>query len=137
MHLKRVLPPDFPALQRFYKQAGYKGKASTRDENWVLVDDNEVICAAARIVLQAHERILRGVWVAADVQHQGIGSALLRQLSGGGHLAQCYTFPYQHLVSFYQRAGFAEVAATPHLMPLLQRYNRDGQKVALMRYMDS
>jgi|GEM_PF-859093 len=133
--LKQLQPDQFPALQRFYKQNGYKGKPGGKDQIWCLMDTEQQIVAAVRLCQQAGELILRGVWVDKQLRGKGLGAELLSQLAATGTLTECYCFPYVGLEGFYQQAGFEVVPTAPaQLNSLLERYNRKGEQVCLMHF---
>lgn len=137
MHLQSISAEQNPALFRqcvnFYKQQGYKGQVKLHDQLWVYKDADTMI-AAARIVKASGEKILRGVWVAANYRQQGVGKQFLTELKNTSALNDCYTFPYLELESFYASIGFDPVSEPPvHLDRLLSRYNRKTRQVLLMK----
>lgn len=95
--------------------------------------NNHDIVGVARLVPINSEWFLTGVHVDEPYRNAGIAGELINCLAK--QQSVIYSFPYQHLVTFYQRLGFELV--TPESLPceLAQRFNayvKQGREIVVM-----
>ncbi|MEH2121858.1 GNAT family N-acetyltransferase [Nostoc sp.] len=134
--ISQVKPHNTQAIKVFYSHCGYGGDLSTLEEDLILIAQlEEKIVGAVRLCPETRFFVLRGMQVLAPFQQQGIGTRLLQACTEQLVDQVCYCIPWQHLRSFYQQAGFQEVA--PVEVPDLLRKRFDnyisrGMNVVLM-----
>ncbi|ARU54962.1 GCN5-related N-acetyltransferase [Oleiphilus messinensis] len=138
--VERLAPIQFPLVNRFYKEAGHKGKARGDDVVFVL-KAHGIIRAAVRLCPVEGRLFLRGLWVMPEFQRQGLGSVLMQQvieqyLQG----RYCWCYPFAHLEVFYSQFGFKVVA--PESVPECiagpyTAYTRAGKAILIMIRDDS
>jgi GNAT superfamily N-acetyltransferase len=132
---RRALPPDYPRIEAAYATWGYGGGVSPDDELYL----GERGAALVAVVRKTHEDelvLLRGMYVAPELQRQGIGSRLLDVFVGDLEGRACYCVPYRHLRGFYARGGFAPVLAEDapeYLKRRRESYRERGLDVLIMR----
>jgi len=81
--------------------------------------------------------LLRSMCVAAELRQQRIGSKLLQHIQTDLEKIQCYSFPFEHLVAFYQGANFilCDAGTVPEaIADKFQRYINNGKKIKLMKH---
>ena len=126
---------DYPRIETAYAAWGYRGGVSPQDVVYVAERGRELLAAVRR----THEHgvvMLRGMYVATELQRQGIGAKLLDAFVNDLHGVACYCVPYAHLLSFYGRVGFASLADEPapnFLRDRLASYRARGLDVLVMR----
>nr|WP_242521695.1 GNAT family N-acetyltransferase [Motiliproteus sp. SC1-56] len=116
---------DYPALQRFYRGAGYRGRPGADERSLALREDG-AIRAALRLSPLDNGWWLRGFWVAPACRGQGLGSRLLAALPAHLDGRACYCFAYPEAQRFYQAGGFRPLtveALPPGLAQRLRRYH--------------
>ncbi|MEH2383891.1 MAG: GNAT family N-acetyltransferase [Nostoc sp.] len=127
-------PHNTEAIKVFYSQCGYGGGLS--EEDLILIAQlEEKIVGAVRLCPHAGFFVLRGMQVLAKFQQQGIGTQLLQVCTEQLVDQVCYCIPWQHLRSFYQQAGFQEVAPVGVPDVLRERFDNyisRGMNVVLM-----
>lgn len=125
----------FPLVNKFYKHCRYSAKAG-RDDIVFVVKNASGISTAVRLQLrQPGVYFLRSMCVAPEYRRQGLGSILLQGMESFLNPITCYCYPFDHLQSFYGRAGFSVVApehAEPYMLEAYQRYIAQGRKLLLM-----
>ena len=122
-------------VRAFYEQVGYGGGVSDADTALAACADERVV-GAVRLCEEHGVIVLRGMFVAADSQRQGVGSALLARCLPRLERGEAFCLPYDHLVGFYARAGFVPIPKTalpPFLVERLDGYRSTGQRVLGMR----
>ena len=137
-----------PLVNKFYKVNRGRARAKSSDKVWVMRERGELVAALRVVQLSGHE-FLTGVQVALAKQGQGIATSLLTQvfekLYGPDHSQQqeqvkvkpCYTFPYRHLVGFYERLGWQSIDSDDLPIPLQTRFARyvgQGRDICVMCY---
>ena len=80
--------------------------------------------------------VLRGMYVEAASQRQGVGGRLLEAAERQIGTRECWCVPFAHLKEFYSRIGFAECA--PDSVPgfldeRLREYRNSGHRVIIMK----
>jgi N-acetylglutamate synthase-like GNAT family acetyltransferase len=132
--ISQAKPHDTEDIKVFYSQCGYGGGLSEQD--LILVTHLEAkIVGVVRLCPDTGFFVLRGMQILAPFQRQGIGIKLLQACTEQLVDQVCYCIPWQHLQSFYQKAGFQEVS--PVGVPVLLRkrlndYISRGMNVILM-----
>jgi len=122
-------------VRAFYGQAGYGGGVSALD-TVLAASAGDRVLGAVRLCEEHGVIVLRGMFVAADAQRQGIGLALLAACLPWLDRGESFCLPYDHLVGFYSAAGFEPVPAEmlpPFLHARLTSYLEKGQRVLGMR----
>nr|WP_286198113.1 GNAT family N-acetyltransferase [Salinisphaera sp. G21_0] len=133
--VEELNPIAFPLINRFFKENGHKGKASSEERVWVARCAKGNIIAGLRASPKSDGYLLRSVQVASNAQRKGIGSFFLSEVLKNLNAVNCWCYPYVHLELFYQRAGFfsPEPDSVPSdiLAPYL-RYRQQGHTFLLM-----
>ncbi|MCP4597257.1 GNAT family N-acetyltransferase [Neptuniibacter sp.] len=130
-----------PALGRFYKRNGHKGKVQPNDICF-WTERDQAIVAAARLQPVAGERnslLLRGLWVDKALRRKGLGSELLQRIT---HYLQeqssnCYCLAYANLENFYKRQRFNQpsIESCPsELLAQYHSYKKRGNNLTLLFY---
>lgn len=133
--IKRVHDAGLQRIRAFYAQAGYGGGVSALD-TVLAASAGDRLLGAVRLCEEHGVIVLRGMFVAADAQRQGIGRALLAECLPWLDRGEGFCLPYDHLVGFYREAGFEPVpmaALPPFLQQRLAAYLAKGQRVLGMR----
>ncbi|AWB66818.1 N-acetyltransferase [Saccharobesus litoralis] len=132
-------PVKLPLVNKFYRANNGRGSAIKSDLIWVARKHNDIV-GTLRFSAQQDAWLLTGVLVSELYQGQGIGTHLLgsalNKLDQFG-AKPVYTFPYQHLVPWYQKLGFCcvEVENLPSLLlAKLTAYRRQGRNISAMEY---
>lgn len=118
-----------------YAKWGYSGKAELEDTVILAELDGELV-GLVRQTLEGGVVMLRGMYVALNMQRQGVGTAMLGEFVKHLGKRDCYCIPYEHLVHFYGRYGFEVLQpkdAPVFLAERLANYRADGGNVLLMR----
>ena len=98
---------------------------------------NNTIVAALRLSPAGDAHLLRSMCVSADKRHSGIGSTLLHYLQPQLNEIDCYCFPFLHLQSFYENAGFSHCqpeSAPEAISDKFYRYINNGKNICLMKH---
>lgn len=126
---------DLEAVNELYREWGYRSSALA-DDTLVVAEHDRRIVGVVRLVIEEDYLVLRGMRVQPAYQGTGIGSRLLdlaaREIGG----RTCYGVPYDHLLPFYARIGFAAIAraeAPGFLIERAESYRAEGLKVAIIR----
>jgi GNAT superfamily N-acetyltransferase len=125
---------DSDRILAAYERWKYKGGVGRTDTVWIAENTDELI-GAVRIVPEHGTLVLRGMRIADPWRSQGIGSQMLSFMAAWLGERECYCIPYVHLVKFYARAGFVEVApasAPSFLAERMADYRRRGLNVTIM-----
>ncbi|MBW4623784.1 MAG: GNAT family N-acetyltransferase [Cyanosarcina radialis HA8281-LM2] len=128
-------PQGFKEIQIFYDRCGYGGGLNQEDSIFIARLEGKIV-GAVRLCPNTGFCVLRGMRVIDPFQRQGIGTRLLQECTALLVDRVCYCIPWQHLLAFYERSGFAEIA--PAQAPELLRdrwknYVDRGLNVILMR----
>ena len=119
----------------FYKAAGYGG--GLRDCDSVLgAWDDGILLGVARLSAEEGHLVLRGMYVEAASQRQGIGTRILEATGQFIGARACWCLPYAHLEEFYARIGFVECSPTSaprFLGERLRRHLDSGHRVIMMK----
>jgi len=126
--------PHFRPVNQFYRRQKHKGSASGDEQVFIGKDQEEVIVSAVRLVPNDGFFWLRSLYVEHTLRGQNLGSSLLEFVHQHTQLP-IYCFPYSHLQSFYERAGYTLVS--PNDLPndlnqLFTRYKGKGENILAM-----
>ncbi|MBN8431702.1 MULTISPECIES: GNAT family N-acetyltransferase [Microbulbifer] len=127
---------EMPLANKFYRTHKFRGKARRHDPCMVIRDSKNQIIACGSLRKLTDSQLLAGVAVAEEFQGRGVARLLL------GRMAEAYddhtfTFPYRHLVPFYQSLGYAEVTEAGLPSAIIDRfhtYQKQGRDIVLMHY---
>lgn len=127
---------SLPLIKQFYKKNGMRPQAPKGDLIFT-AHHNSTLLAALRLQAVDNVFLLRSMCVAQEYRQQGVGSALLQFIQPELLNIDCYCFPYDHLIDFYQSAGFKQV--TPESTPAsisdkYTGYIKKQPKLALMKH---
>jgi len=134
--LKQLDPIYFPLAKKFYKTHGQSNKTDRQDEVFAAYTKDH-ICACLRIGRLAHYPLMRAVYVAPEHRRQGLARALIRYSLEHTKKQECWTFPYQDLVTFYQQFGYSEVSsqsAPAAIQEAFKNYTKQGRNISLMQW---
>lgn len=124
---------NFRPINQFYRSQKHKGSASGDDQVFIIEHDEKIV-AAVRLVPYEGYFWLRGLYVDKALQGQKLGTHLLKFIDQ--HISKpIYCFPYLHLDHFYTQAGYQHVGAAQmpdSIAQLYERYNRKGQGILAM-----
>jgi len=124
---------EHPQILKHYQICNYGGGILDADLAVIAID--EQIIGAVRICMENGVKVLRGMQVKPAWQQKGIGSSMLRFLTGKVDLQNCYCLPYRHLKEFYARIGFQEIQpknAPPFLAERFEKYLSSGGNREMM-----
>ncbi|MCX2779116.1 GNAT family N-acetyltransferase [Microbulbifer thermotolerans] len=127
---------EIPLANKFYRSHKFRGKARRHDPCAVIKNTQQEIIACGCLRLLTEGKLLAGVAVAPDYQGQGLARLLLSNMAKAFD-NQTFTFPYRHLVPFYQSLGFVEEDIGGQPSAILDRfhtYRRQGRDIVLMHY---
>lgn len=126
---------ELALVRHFYAEVGYGGGVSESDLTLVARAEGDLV-GVVRVCKEAGVIVLRGMHVHPERQRQGIGRLLLAHCVPYLDLGVAYCLPYEHLVRFYEQAGFEVVPPTglpPLLAERLAGYVASGQRTLAMR----
>jgi len=132
-------PAILPLIKRFFQHNGMRAQAAKSDRIFIarlLSDNNRPVIAALRLCKIGEDWLLRSMCVEKSYQRQGIGLHMLQQINKELKEKNCVCFPYSHLQSFYQQAGFQLIDSTQVSADIQQRfrqYNDSGRDIIIMQ----
>lgn len=145
--VEKIAPIALPLVNKFYKGNRSRAKAKSSDKVWIVRKDDSngaEIIAALRVVQLCGHEFLTGVHVAEEYQGQGVATSMLQQVftriyQQGLVRANkpCYTFPYRHLIDFYQGLGWQVIDITQapaNFQTRYERYCKQGRDIGVMIY---
>ncbi|WP_299177650.1 GNAT family N-acetyltransferase [uncultured Neptuniibacter sp.] len=126
-----------PALGRFYKRNGHKGRIQPEDRCFWLERDGAIVAAARLSPLEDKQPtgLLRGLWVERELRGQQLGGKLFMALMQQVEPQSLYCFAYHDAVPFYLRHGFTQTLpdTTPtQLIIKQQTYQQRGSDTCLL-----
>ncbi|HDY65206.1 MAG TPA: N-acetyltransferase [Phycisphaerae bacterium] len=136
--VRQATEDDLPDVLAVYEECGYKGGVESTDTVFVAIMDGQCV-GAVRLCQQHGLFVMRGMMIRKAFQRRGVGRALLATAIEWLGNSGCYCLPYQHLRSFYEKAGFKEVVLhdLPHfLIKRLNEYRTGGLDLLAMRRKD-
>jgi N-acetylglutamate synthase-like GNAT family acetyltransferase len=126
---------DLPAVAELYLEWGYRSSASP-DDTLIIAEHDRRVVGVVRLAIEHDHMVLRGMRVQPAFQRTGVGTRMLELLVKQLKKRECFGIPYEHLLTFYGRAGFREIEANGAPTFLVERaasYRADGLKVAIIR----
>lgn len=129
-----------PLVRRFFHAQGMRAQAAKVDEIIIARNNhlpNNAIIAALRLCPVKGSWLLRSMCVDQNHQRQGTGLYMLEQIKHNLSEKKCYCFPYRHLESFYQTAGFQVVNendTNDEIKLLYQQYIESGKDILIMQF---
>ncbi|MYM27642.1 GNAT family N-acetyltransferase [Duganella sp. CY15W] len=127
---------ELAAVAGLYQTVGYGGGVSATDVT-LCAKEGTRLAGAVRLCKEEGVMVLRGMHVHPDFQRQGIGSLLLTHCIPYLSQGESYCLPYDHLVQFYEQAGFriaAVAGVPPFLAERLKDYLASGQQIVAMKH---
>lgn len=130
--LEKPLPVQYPLVNRFYKQCGYRVNCGRLEQVYSLRDMHSVeLHAAVRFLSQENYWLLRNLCVVTHRRGQGLARLLLGQilqLTWQPETAVgCYCFSLGHLQTFYESLGFQTMLPEQTPAAIAESYQRYSQ----------
>lgn len=126
---------DLAAVAELYVEWGYRSAAHPSDTLIVAQHDQRIV-GVVRLTVEYGHRMLRGMRVLPAYQRTGVGTQMLALAATQIGDRECFGIPYTHLLPFYAKIGFVEIApadAPPFLVERAESYRAEGLKVAIIR----
>lgn len=133
--IEAAKPKHFAELQTFYQSCGYMGRISPNDVVFA-ARENGAVVGTVRLVEESGVLVLRGMYVASNRQHRGIGRRLLAAIERAIGGRECFCIPFSHLENFYGKIGFVKIKesrAPIHLQARLKEYRALSKKIIILR----
>ena len=114
---------------RFYETQGYEGGIAVADIPLGAWEDEELV-GLVRLAPEQGLHLLRGMFIHARVQRQGIGTRMLIQLQPRMQHASHWLVCPDRLNAFYGQVGFHPVdthVTPPHLLARAARYQTEAR----------
>lgn len=127
---------EMPLANKFYRTHKFRGKARRHDPCMVIRDAHNQIIACGALRKLTDSQLLAGVAVAEACRGKGVARLLLTRMAEA-YDSNTFTFPYQHLVAFYESLGFVSVESEGQPSAIIDRfqtYQRQGRDIVVMRY---
>ncbi|MCK7596685.1 GNAT family N-acetyltransferase [Microbulbifer sp. CAU 1566] len=125
-----------PLANKFYRTHKFRGKARRHDPCMVIRDAQKQIIACGSLRKLTDSQLLTGVAVVENYRGHGVARLLLERMAEA-YDDSTFTFPYLHLVPFYQSLGYIEAdeAGLPSaIVDRFHTYQKQGRDIALMHY---
>ncbi len=122
----------YPLVTKYYQRQRINNRASGNNLVVVARQKNEII-GVARLAPINQLWFLTGVHVDEEMRSQGIAQNLIAMLCQQQNII--YSFPYSHLLSFYEQLGFETVELDKLPCELAQRftaYVKQGRDIIVM-----
>lgn len=142
---ERLMPNAYPLANRFYKQAGEKGKTQRSDLVYVARVDSNIIAAVRLCPLSVHQQLepnvptnrllLRSLAVLPKFRRVGVGSGFMDYVVEQIKDCECWCYPFSWLDGFYAQSGFDIVApeeAPEFIRVPFENYRRQGRDILIM-----
>lgn len=127
---------EIPLANKFYRTHKFRGKARRHDPCMVIRDNQNQIIACGCLRQLTGAQLLTGVAVAPDYRGLGVARLLVGSMADA-YDEQTFTFPYRHLVPFYESVGFLVEDSERQPSAIVDRfhtYQKQGRDIVLMRY---
>ncbi|WP_231757242.1 GNAT family N-acetyltransferase [Microbulbifer elongatus] len=127
---------EIPLANKFYRSHKLRGKARRHDPCMVIRGPGNQIVACGSLRKLTGSQLLAGVAVADAWRGKGIARLLLTRMTEACDTST-FTFPYQHLIPFYQSLGYVvvEEAGLPSaIVDRFHTYQKQGRDIVIMRY---
>ena len=128
-------PDDLAQVAELYLEWGYRSAAEPTDTLIVAEHDRRIV-GVVRLTVEFGHRMLRGMRVQPAYQRTGLGTQMLQLAAKHIGICECFGIPYAHLLPFYAKIGFVEVApadAPPFLVERAESYRAEGLSVTIIR----
>jgi len=123
--INKATVAEYPAAQEFYATVGYFSPIQSSD-NVLIAREAGHIVGVVRLAYEQGHTIMRGMYIADNMQGKGIGTQLLHALTAEIGDTDCYCLPTDEgLVRFYSQIGFVRIPdkqAPPHLYERMMGY---------------
>lgn len=136
--ISRAHTDELAEVNGFYASLGYQDGARRGDRLWLARRESQVLGAVRLCPHPEGYILLRGLYVAPEVQRQGLGSQLVRAALADVAGRVCYCLPFAPLEGFYKRLKFGRIRpehAPQQVATRLRCYLDEGLEVILMRRM--
>lgn len=138
--LEKPLPVQYPLINHFYKQCGYRVNCGRLEQVYSLRELRSLeLHAAVRFLPQENYWLLRNLCVVTHRRRQGLARLLLGQILQmtlqPATMVGCYCFSLGHLQTFYESLGFQTLLPeqTPEaIAESYQRYSQHQPHLVLM-----
>lgn len=127
---------EMPLANKFYRSHKFRGKARRHDPCMVVRDAQNQIIACGALRKLTDSQLLTGVAVVEDQRGQGVARFLLSRMAEA-YDHSTFTFPYRHLVPFYESLGYSEVdedGLPSAIVDRFQTYQKQGRDILVMRF---
>jgi N-acetylglutamate synthase-like GNAT family acetyltransferase len=127
---------EMPLANKFYRSHNFRGKARRHDPCMVIRDAKNQIIACGSLRKLTDSQLLAGVAVAESYRGRGVARLLLARMAEA-YDESTFTFPYRHLVPFYESLGYVEVGETGLPSAIIDRYHtyqKQGRDIVLMHF---
>ncbi|WP_346839941.1 GNAT family N-acetyltransferase [Microbulbifer sp. SAOS-129_SWC] len=127
---------ETPLANKFYRTHKFRGKARRNEPCMVVRDGKGQIIACGCLRKLTDSQLLAGVAVAPDFRGRGVARLLLHRMAEAYDEAT-FTFPYRHLVPFYESLGFEVTDAAGQPSAIVDRFHtylKQGRDILIMRY---
>ena len=130
-----VLQNCYDEVAAFYESVGYGGNLRAGDSVLAARHSGKLL-GVVKLSEEKGVLVLRGMYVEAASQRQGVGGRLLEAAKRQIGTRECWCVPFNHLKEFYSRIGFVECA--PETVPgflaeRLREYRDLGHRVIVMK----
>lgn len=122
----------YPLVTKYYQKHRINNRASGNNIVTIARYNNDIV-GVARLSPINELWFLTGVHVDEIMRHQGIAKNLITMLCDQQPII--YSFPYSHLLSFYEKQSFEMVAFEKLPCELAQRFNaytKQGRDIIAM-----
>ncbi|WP_226661773.1 GNAT family N-acetyltransferase [Microbulbifer aggregans] len=127
---------EMPLANKFYRTHKFRGKARRHDPCMVIRDEHNQVIACGSLRKLTDSQLLAGVAVAEGYRGRGVARFLLKGMAEA-YDESTFTFPYRHLVPFYESLGYEEVGESGLPSAIIDRfhtYRKQGRDIVLMHY---
>jgi predicted N-acetyltransferase YhbS len=141
---EQLAPIAYPLANRFYKQAGEKGKTQSSDEVYVARVGAKIIAAVrlcpmvkglTNVNNNAGKLLLRSLAVSPEFRRTGVGSQFMTYVVDQIGARECWCYPFSWLEGFYAQTHFVPIAVAdaPEAIAVpFENYRRQGRDIVIM-----
>ncbi|UZE95969.1 GNAT family N-acetyltransferase [Alkalimarinus alittae] len=145
MTYEKLMPIAYPLANRFYKQAGEKGKTQSTDSVYVARLGAKII-AAVRLCpvlvrsqgggsVSQNRLLLRSLAVLPEHRRTGVGRRFMEYVVEQIDAYECWCYPFSWLEQFYSQTDFRLISPedTPAFIRVpFENYSRQGRDILIM-----